>query len=148
MISLDKNRDNKLPYVEARGQGFIDELCIPLCDIFNELGITTLFCCQGHEEGDAMSIIFEPSIGDDEIINFLKFTHDVWPEVAHNGSFLKWYRYHKGILLINWMYQITGFLDEVHKGINADTRYFRKVVEYVKDSIVTDVDKLIICPGL
>lgn len=147
MISLDKRRNNKFPYEEAKEKGLIDELCIPLCDIFNELGITTLFCCQGHEEGDTCTIMFESSIGDDEIINFIKFANDIWPDCIYWGDFLKWHRYHNGVLLVNWLFKITGTLEDMKDSIEIATKRLRKVADYIRDEVAADMDKLIVYPG-
>lgn len=95
---------NKIPYDE------IDTLCIPLVKFFNSIGLTTQFCCQGHETGDNFYIVFDESVSDkqiDEVI--LKYRTEKY--YAPYGQFYKWRRNltARGGIVSNWMYQVDHY---------------------------------------
>src|SRR5665648_776598 len=127
MISFGKFRKEKYTYLEAKEKGQIDEKCIPLCDLFNRVGLDTEFSCQGHLDGEEFVIIFEYYLSDSEIINFIKLIGDANSSSKSRGKFSKWYRYDEGILLTSWMYVARGTMIQIEEDINIDFKRFKNI---------------------
>lgn len=94
----------------------IDPLCIPLVRLFNDIGLKTVYSCQGHKnkkdkENFKFWIMFDNTIEDEDIISFLqKMTtpSKYYPSLTTTlaGNFYKWIRIAgENELLINWMYE-------------------------------------------
>lgn len=87
----------------------MDKECIPLCDLFNSIGLTTQFSCCGHGH-DAFQIIFTNNVTDEQVyhlINTLSQGKDHTPIV---GAFLKWTRKLDDKIVSNWTYQVDKIL--------------------------------------
>lgn len=83
----------------------IDKYCVDLVLFFNKIGLKTRHSCQGDNTVyHDFNIIFEKSVTDEDIKNFLapylnKFNHS-----DLMGKFVKWGRYIGGKYCENWMY--------------------------------------------
>ena len=118
----------------------IDPICIPMVEFFNEIGLTTEYSCQGHnnEMNWEFYIIFNESVNDQDIINFmskLKYTT--------KGEFKKWARnieYPIGCktLKMNWVYKVEGYVI-IHKDINGKNKAVR-VYDYIKSQYAAKQD--------
>jgi hypothetical protein len=83
----------------------IDVLCRPLVRLFNEIGLKTVFSCQGHddEKRNSYYVIFDESVSDESISEFLVNIE----QSGHTplvGEFHKWMRSRSGRVVSNWMY--------------------------------------------
>lgn len=94
----------------------IDPLCVPMVELFNNIGLKTIYSCQGHKnkedrENFKFWIMFDNTVDDDDVVSFLqKMTTKSknYPSLTTTlaGNFYKWVRIAgKNELLINWMYE-------------------------------------------
>ena len=94
----------------------IDPLCVPLVQLFNNIGLKTIYSCQGHKnkedkENFKFWIMFDGTIDDEDIISFLQdmtTPSKNYPSLTTTigGNFYKWIRIAgENELLINWMYE-------------------------------------------
>ncbi|MDD3393796.1 MAG: hypothetical protein PHG19_04030 [Anaerotignum sp.] len=76
---------------------------------FNEIGLVTKFSCQGHEEGETNDfyIMFENSVKDDVIFNFIERCSDGCLHTPLVGKFEKWVRKCEGKMISNWIYSVS-----------------------------------------
>lgn len=106
----------------------IDKKCIPLVKLFNDVGLTTQFSCQGHDNklNNTFQIIFEDFITDDDIFNFL----NMFDNLDHTpllGNFYKWMRRRDDEIVSNWIYQIdNGKYKMNQKCANEDLEVMKK----------------------
>lgn len=84
----------------------IDPLCIPIVKFFNSIGLTTKFCCQGHEIGETFYIMFDESITDEQIYDFI-MKISPGPTTHIHGIISKWTRKVFGVMTSNWEYRIS-----------------------------------------
>jgi len=96
----------------------IDEGCIPMVKLFNRIGLTTEFCCQGHKENDGFYVIFDKTVKDQDIVNFL---NSIKNQSYIVGSLYKWARRIGDEIWFNWKYEV---------------KYF----DYLKNKSLADVD--------
>ncbi len=91
--------------VESTGIDYtiIDEKCIPSVKLFNSVGLKTLFSCQGHKPSDDFCIIFDDSVTDEDVREFLIKVDNVTGHIM--GGFYRWERCHEGVILSNWQYK-------------------------------------------
>lgn len=83
----------------------MDKECIPLCDLFNVIGLKTQFSCCGH--GDApFKIIFEDSVTDEKMCRFIELLSQTCNYTPIIGAFLKWTRKVDDEIASNWTYQV------------------------------------------
>ena len=81
----------------------IDIRCIKLVQLFNNIGLTTKYSCQGNGIGD-YEIMFEDNISDKDITNFLIKFSKKYDHTPFCGYFMKWGRKVSGNIQFNWMY--------------------------------------------
>ena len=67
----------------------VDDLCVTLLLFFNNNGLKTKFSCQGHEVNQNFYILFDESVTDEMILEFLK---DYWAAFNDVHPFRKWTR--------------------------------------------------------
>lgn len=86
----------------------IDEKCIPMVKFFNSIGLTTKFSCQGHDniKENEFQIMFEDTVTDDDIYEFLLECSAGRDHTPLVGSFYKWARKMGDSIHVNWMYVI------------------------------------------
>lgn len=82
----------------------IDDDCVDLVLFFNEVGLKTKYSCQGHRENESFQIVFDESVTDDQIKDFLKVNLNKFGHSNAVGKFSKWYRYMSGELVSNWLF--------------------------------------------
>ena len=83
----------------------MDKECIPLCVLFNVIGLKTQFSCCGH--GDApFKIIFEDSVTDEKMCRFIELLSQTCNYTPIIGAFLKWTRKVDDEIASNWTYQV------------------------------------------
>lgn len=82
----------------------IDRACVPLVKYFNEIGLDTKHCCEGHKIGENFYIMFEDYIEDEKVIQFLDKYSNKYDHSPFCGKFLKWYRKLNGEIVNNWTY--------------------------------------------
>ena len=87
----------------------IDVECRSMVKLFNTIGLTTKFSCQGHNNilQNSFQIIFADFINDDDIINFISKFTNIYTHSPFQGKFLKWMRKINGEILSNWTYEIS-----------------------------------------
>lgn len=83
----------------------MDKECIPLCDLFNSIGLTTQFSCCGHGESP-FKIIFANNVYDKQIYDFIDMLSQDKGHTPIVGSFLKWMRKVDDKIVLNWTYQV------------------------------------------
>lgn len=83
----------------------MDKECIPLCDLFNSIGLTTQFSCCGHGESP-FKIIFADNVYDKQIYDFIDILSQDKGHTPIVGSFLKWMRKVDDKIVLNWTYQV------------------------------------------
>lgn len=82
----------------------IDKGCVKLVTLFNNIGIETEFCCDGHEK-DNFYILFSDKVTDLDVLNIIKgCSNDDCTLLC--GSFKKWIRKCKGEIISNWEYEV------------------------------------------
>lgn len=82
----------------------MDNECIPLCNYFNGIGLTTQYSCSGHYIRP-FEIIFAPSVTDENISTFLRS----FPQYFHTpllGRLVKWTRMIDRKLESTWSYLV------------------------------------------
>ena len=77
----------------------IDSQCYEIVKYFNNIGLKTKYCCNGHYR-QGLYVIFDDNITDKNIEDFIKETEGVG-----GGSFYKWTRMLNGKISSNWIYQ-------------------------------------------
>jgi len=87
----------------------IDVECRQMVKLFNDIGLTTKFSCQGHNNilQNSFQIIFDDLINDNSIINFISKFNNVYTHPPFQGKFLKWMRKMNGKIVSNWTYEIS-----------------------------------------
>ncbi len=83
----------------------MDKECIPLCDLFNSIGLTTQFSCCGHG-ASSFEIIFNDSVTDEEMHSFIERLSQTNSYTPIIGAFLKWTRKVDDKIVSNWTYQV------------------------------------------
>lgn len=83
----------------------MDKECIPLCNLFNSIGLTTQFSCCGHGESP-FQIIFDDNVTDKQIYDFIDMLSRGKDHTPIIGSFLKWTRKVDDKIVSNWTYQV------------------------------------------
>ena len=83
----------------------MDKECIPLCNLFNSIGLTTQFSCCGHGESP-FQIIFDDNVTDKQIYDFIDILSQERDHTPIVGAFLKWTRKVDGKISSNWTYQV------------------------------------------
>ena len=83
----------------------MDKECMPLCDLFNSIGLITQFSCCGHGESP-FQIIFDDNVTDKQIYDFIDMLSQGKDHTPLVGSFLKWTRKVDGKISSNWTYQV------------------------------------------
>ncbi len=87
----------------------MDKECIPLCDLFNSIGLMTQFSCCGHGH-DPFQIIFTNNVTDEQIYNLIDTLSQKKDHTPIVGAFLKWTRKLDGKIVSNWTYQVDKIL--------------------------------------
>ncbi|QDY27049.1 hypothetical protein [Clostridium botulinum] len=87
----------------------IDDKCVPLVKYFNEIGLDTKYCCQGHNDYENFNIMFEEYITDEQMINFISEYSTKHKHSPFLGKFVKWYRKMSGEIVCNWMYIVNTY---------------------------------------
>lgn len=102
----------------------MDNECVPLCNIFNTLGLTTEFSCCGHGEDDFV-ILFSKEVSDNMVIAFLQNISEGKDHTPLVGEFLKWYRFIDGELQWNWEYRVhrIGFAEIDYNTIKRSVKW-------------------------
>ena len=83
----------------------MDKECIPLCDLFNSIGLTTQFSCCGHGES-RFQIIFADKVTDEQMYPFIEKLSRTCSYTPIIGGFLKWTRKVDDKIVSNWTYQV------------------------------------------
>lgn len=81
----------------------IEDDCIDLVLYFNEVGLKTYMCCDGHDRQN-FRIIFDDSVSDNDIFDFLKDKTNKYNHSMFLGKFVKWARIISGETKLSWMY--------------------------------------------
>lgn len=87
----------------------MDKECIPLCDLFNSIGLTTQFSCCGHGH-DPFQIIFTNNVTDEQIYHLIDTLSQKKDHTPIVGAFLKWTRKLDDKIVSNWTYQVDKIL--------------------------------------
>lgn len=82
---------------------YIDDKCYPMVKLFNELGLTTRYSCEGHGSTE-FSIIFDQDVTDIQIENLLLKHLTALKHSSLIGKFTKWCRPINGEIKYSWMY--------------------------------------------
>ena len=82
---------------------YIEELCYDLVKFFNDIGLTTFSSCQGHDCFSNFEIVFDESVDDVQIYEFVK---DYKDELYNFFPFYKWVRFVDSKLYCNWIFII------------------------------------------
>jgi hypothetical protein len=82
----------------------IDKGCVSLVKLFNNKGLNTQFCCEGHKPEDKFYVIFENYVEDTIIINFIELHSKKYNFTPFLGGFYKWYRKVDKDIISNWIY--------------------------------------------
>ena len=112
--------------VDIRGKKVpIDKCCVPLVKFFNENGLDTKFCCEGHHKYENFEIMFEDYITDEQIFDFLNEYANKYDHSPFIGKFVKWSRRMSGCIASSWLYAV----DTVEQ---ADIDYKRLISDEFK----------------
>lgn len=79
----------------------IDQNMKEILYLFNKIGLSTQFCCEGHEEGDTFEIMLSPFITDEQVNDFL--------EKIKNSDGKPFYNFRK------WNREVSGFKQSGNK---------------------------------
>lgn len=85
----------------------IDKGCVSLIDLFNRIGLSTKYCCEGYKDGDGFYIMFKEEVTDMEVESFLKGYLDKNKNTPFIGRFQKWCRLVSGEVRYNWIYLVS-----------------------------------------
>jgi hypothetical protein len=85
----------------------IDSLCIPFIQFFNEIGLTTKYSCQGHDNklSNKFYIMFDDNVDDKKIERLIINCSNLHNHFSFRGQFVKWARKLNGKIQYNWMYE-------------------------------------------
>lgn len=83
----------------------MDKECIPLCDFFNSIGLTTEYSCSGHGKTN-FEIIFADCVKTEDIVSFLKIISVNKTHTPLIGSFQMWTRKCDDKIVFNWIYSV------------------------------------------
>lgn len=88
----------------------IDEKCREFVKYFNDIGMKTLFSCQGHDRplDHSYEIIFDKCVSDDMIQSFIQSISQGKTHTPLVGNIMKWIRWDMGRVAENWMYVMAG----------------------------------------
>ena len=119
MKTFANNEYNNINYPDD-----MDKECIPLCDLFNSIGLTTQFSCCGHGES-LFQIIFEDNVTDEQICHFIDMLSQGKDHTPLVGSFLKWTRKVDEKISSNWTYQVDKieWADSELESMQSKTQY-------------------------
>ncbi len=110
----------------------IDKECIEMVKFFNECGLKTKYCCQGHFENktsDNYYIMFDDSVKDVNIFNFINLFENTFTHSPFLGCFVKWMRKISGEIKCNWIYQLTYKNALLNwKAAKHDLQIFKQVI--------------------
>jgi len=86
----------------------VDPKCRDMVEFFNEMNISTISSCQGHNnlQNNAFYVIFDVCVTDKDIDNFLSMFDKHTIHSPFIGTFKKWMRKIDGIITSNWIYSI------------------------------------------
>ena len=87
----------------------IDVGCIKMVKLFNQIGLTTQFCCEGHKEGKEFYIVLNEKVSDDIVIDLIEKCSNEEATLLY-GSFKKWYRKCFGRMMANWTYRVNDVI--------------------------------------
>lgn len=95
----------------------IDELCVPMVKFFNNIGLTTEFSCQGHgnEFLNEFYIMFDQSVTDSMIYDFISKYSEGYSHTPFNGKFIKWIRKYDGDINSSWCYSVSYGTREINQ---------------------------------
>lgn len=97
-------RENQKYIIINDEEVLIDKECIDLVLYFNNAGLKTCMCCSGHGIQN-FRIIFDDTIMDNDICNFLKEKVNKFNHSIFLGKFSKWTRIISGEIKQTWMYE-------------------------------------------
>ena len=83
----------------------MDEVCIPMCDFFNTIGLKTQFSCCGHNVNE-FEIIFADEVKQDAITKFIEKISSKCDHTPLIGRFTMWMRKCDNKITCNWAYSI------------------------------------------
>ena len=101
----------------------IDEGCVKLITLFNELGLKTRYSCEGHGV-NTFYIQFDNCVTDEQIECFLKKYINQYNHSMFSGKLSKWCRVVCGEIKYNWRYEV------LNKDL-ADLDYL-KIIKYLE----------------
>jgi hypothetical protein len=107
MLYYEKHK-HEMPYVPFY---LLDEGIRDLVCVFNRLGYTTIFSCEGHEDHQCPDIIFSIAVTDEDI---LKLANKMLMG-SYKGCFYKWVRKCDDSIHINWMWKLDYQNNELSK---------------------------------
>lgn len=81
----------------------MDKDCIQLCDLFNSIGLKTVFSCSGHDRKKFM-IIFDDSVTTNKIDTFISQISIFHNHTPLLGKFLMWSRKIDTQIVHSWVY--------------------------------------------
>ena len=96
----------------------IDRQCYEIVKYFNNIGLKTRYCCNGHYE-QGLYVIFDDNITDKNIEDFIEETEGVG-----GGNFFKWTRMLDDKISSNWTYQFYLTYNITELVLNT-VRYFK-----------------------
>lgn len=109
----------------------MDKECIPLCDFFNSIGLTTEFSCCGHNASDFI-VLFNSSVTEEKIMNFLETVsagRDYTPII---GEFNCWARKFDAKIQKTWLFRIPYWKDVRNPIIRSKLALQQMKLEYEK----------------
>ena len=125
----------------------IDDMCVELVTLLNAHGFTTQFSCQGHNEHEGFSIIFDRSVTDGmiyELARAYEMTNNYLDEDSYPMyPFSKWVRYNKLIeddgscsgyfLMENW--QLTIETDSIRGSESRRAALVKDLTNHIKEAL-------------
>ena len=82
----------------------VDRGCFKMVLFFNELGLKTKYCCEGHNSSENYYIMLDETVKDSEIENFIARVSEGYVNTPLGLGFKKWIRKVHGETRSNWIY--------------------------------------------
>ena len=101
---MNLNKETKIITINDK-EVKIDNGCVKMVKLFNQIGLTTQFCCEGHKEGSEFYIVLDEKVPDNIVIDLIENCSNEEATLLY-GSFKKWYRKCFGRMTVNWTYRV------------------------------------------
>lgn len=103
----------------------IDDDCVNMVAYFNAIGLKTKHSCCGHGV-DPFSIIFENSVTDEQMENFISKFEEENGHSPFKGKFSKWLRKINERLVYTWVYECQTIREAKRDYYTFTSMEFRK----------------------